>query len=70
MAVLDRPNNLSFDADSIEFRNAVQDRLSELLRAMAVERAVGEQRTTITEADFRACLQTAVDQVVREMASK
>ena len=58
---------LTFSPDSIEFRDRVQDLLSDRLQDLAIQRARGEQRIQITGDDFRQCLRAAIRQVFEEL---
>lgn len=58
---------LTFSPESAEFRDYIEQKLSSRLRELAIARAKRESRTTVTKDDFSACLEQAVQDVLRDL---
>jgi len=66
--VLER-HELAFDTNSLEFREYVKDRISQLIKGHAEELALRANRVTVTEDDMRQSTVKALKEFMRELAT-
>jgi hypothetical protein len=66
--VLER-HELTFDVSSIDFREYVKERISQLIKVYAEELALRANRPTVTEEDMRQSTLKALKEFMRELAT-
>lgn len=63
-------NNIRFSIDSLEARDELRDLFFDILRSMAIERAMQEGRHIVTEEDFFECFDDAIQLATSEFRDR